>query len=565
MGSLTARVLAALAGLALAPMMALPGFAQDGGEPARAPAPTDGARGADACAGRRFLGNRDMVSLMAADLQRLPDYRTKGTRYITLTHLFNGCSSADELEVYRQAVVKLANSLSRSPAVIRLETIDPDRTIVRINIDDLGWEEADWNAVLAAYPYGIAPDTKFFSVVQQSTNTQLPYVRGDWFALTAGQPPLYNALLKLPDNFKELQKQQGLDVEADLQKFLVQRAGFQDSAMSINNRAIERHQIRTGYFWTSYNFSGNKAKQNVFEFPTGPGGDTGFVPELNATIFSLPNGFQGYYLNAAADGARVDKAATQILRDLSKRDLTVTNGISCFGCHSRGVARVKDEVRPFVLTNRETPKKVRDTVEALYPDQERLDAVFADDAGRFKEAMLRAGLDPELRLGKMEMIAALAAKYEANVDLPQAAAEYGLRPEELRQAAIATGRTSALLRRLDQGRVPRDHFEDEFEGFVAGLTDDAPLDLRAKQADAPAAGVQAAGAAGQQAGQAPAGAQVKAAGAGGAAAAAAGAGAAAAKAGAAAGAGAAGAKSGAAAGAKGAAKGAAKGKAAGKK
>lgn len=502
-----------MAGLALASLGPLCAAAQEssapppGGEPERAApraaAPARGPATAPDCASRKFLGSRELASLMAADIQRLPEYRAKGTRYVTLSHLFSGCTPAQDLEVYRQAVVKLVNSLSRSPGVLRLETVDPDQTVIRINIDDLGWEAEDWNAVIALYPYGLQPDTKFFNVVQLATDTQIPAVRGDWLALTAGQPPLYNALLKLPDNFKELQKQQGIDVEANLQKFLVQRAGFQDSVMSINNRVIERHQIRTGYFWTSYNFSGNRAKQNVFEFPTGPGGDTGFVPELNATIFSLPNGFQGYYLNAAADGARVDKAATQILRDLSKRDLTVTNGISCFGCHSGGVVRVKDEIRPFVLTNRETPKKVRDAVDALYPEQERLDAVFADDAGRFREAMLRAGLDPELRLDGVEPIAALAAKYEVNVDLAQAAAEYGLTPEQLRQAAIASGRTSSLLRRLQQGRVPRDHFEDEFAGFVAALTDDAALDLRQKASEdaAPGAGVQAVGAVGQVVGQ----------------------------------------------------------------
>jgi hypothetical protein len=517
MKRVTTSALAVVAGLAIAAATVGSPCAQESpGAGSREPVESDRPARATAaepgsgdCGGRRFLGSRDMVSVMAADLQRLPDYRTKGTRYITLSHLFNGCAPAQDLEVYRQAVVKLANSLSRSPGVIRLETVDPDRTIIRINIDDLGWEEADWNGIIALYPYGVQPDTRVFTVAQLATNTQIPSIRGDWLALTAGQPPLYTALLKLPDTFKELQKQQGLDVDADLQKFLVQRAGFQDSAMSINNRVIERHQIRTGYFWTSHNFAGNRGKQNVFEFPTGPGGDTGFVPELNATVFSLPNGFQGYYLNAAANGARVDKAATQILRDLSKRDLTVTNGISCFGCHDRGVKKIKDEVRAFVLTNRETPKKVRDTVDALYPEQERLDAIFADDSGRFRDAMVRAGLDPDLKLNGVEPIAALAAKYEANVDMAQAAAEYGLNPDQLRQAAIATGRTSALLRRLQQGRVPRDHFEDEFAGFVAGLTDDASLDLRAKEAAAGGgAAVQAQGAAGQQAGQQAAGAQV---------------------------------------------------------
>ena len=430
---------------------------------------------AEDCSARKFIGHRDLVTFMAADLQRLPDYRTKGTRYITLSHLHNACAQAKGLEVYRQGVGKLINSLSRSPTVLRLETIDPDRTIIRFNIDDLGWEEADWNAILAAYPYGVQPDTKFFGVVQQATNTQLPYIRGDWFAFAAAQPPLYHQLLKLPDTFKELQKQQGVDVEADLQKFLVQRAGMQESGMSPNNRMIERHQSRTGYFWTSYNFASNKGRQNIFDFPLGPGGDNGFTHDLSATLFSLPNGFQGFYL-ADAGGAKVDKAPTQVLRDFTRRDLSLTTGLSCFGCHAGGIIRkVKDEVRPSVFSNREIARRTRDAIEAMHPEPERLDRVLEDDAGRFRDAMGRAGLDPDLKLNGTEMISALALKYDANVDLPLAAAEFGLRPEEFRQVAGASGRGFVMMRRLEQGRVPRDQFEDAFPAFVTALTDDTPL------------------------------------------------------------------------------------------
>ena len=336
---------------------------------AQSPAPGDSAA---ACESRKFISNNDAVALMADDLRQLPDHRVKATRYVTLTHLFNACASDQEMTVYRQGVVKLVNSLSRSSDVLRLEPIDPDQTILRINIDDLGWEEADWNAILAAYPYGAKPDSKLFTVVQQATDTPLAYVRADWLASTASQPPLYNRLLRLPATFKELQTQLDLDLEGNLQRFVAQRAGFQDSGESQNNRMIERHATRIGYLWTTYDFAGNRGKQNLFEFPTGPGGDSGFTHDLGETLFSLPNGFQGYYLSGAG-GERLDKAPSTIVRDLARRDLAVTNGISCMGCHDQGVRRAKDEIRTYVLANREFPRSVRDAIVALHPAPERMD------------------------------------------------------------------------------------------------------------------------------------------------------------------------------------------------
>ena len=104
------------------------------------------------------------------------------------------------MKVFRQGAIKLINSLSRSSDVVRLETIDPDETILRINLDDLGWDAEDWDTVLAVYPYNLQPDSDLKSVLSGATGTQLPYVRADWFAFAASQPPLYDKLLKLPEH-----------------------------------------------------------------------------------------------------------------------------------------------------------------------------------------------------------------------------------------------------------------------------------------------------------------------------------------------------------------------------
>jgi len=436
-----------------------------------------GTQSASACEGRKFVSNKDMIGMMAADLEKLPKTRVMGTRYLTLTHLKNACTDDAAMKVYRQGAIKLINSLSRSSDVVRLETVDPEQTIIRINIDDLGWNKRDWDNLLSVYPYNVQPETQLTSVFSSATGTPMPYVRADWFAFSASRPPFYNALLRLPRSFQALSRDQGVDIESDIRKFLAQRAGFQKSGVSQNNRLIERHGSRSGYFWTSYDFAGNKRNQSLFEFPLGPGGPDGFNHDGGETIFSLPNGFQAYYLNNAR-GEPLDKGPTNIVRDLTRKDLAVTNGVSCMGCHDQGMRKAKDDIRDSVLAGKSFPKGVREAVEGLYPPHDRMDRLIDDDAKRFGDAMRRAGLEPTLKLNGVEMINALSKRYEDDVDEKLAATEFGLTKEEFTKAAAdADKKFRPFLRRLAQGIVPRDQFEIAFRDLSEELTDDEAVVL----------------------------------------------------------------------------------------
>jgi hypothetical protein len=431
------------------------------------------------CDPSQFISNAQIVSMMAADLDQQPRARVKGTRYLTLTNLKNACIDENTLNVYRQGAIKLINSLGRSSDVVKLDTIDPGKTIIRINIDDLGWDPADWDTVLAIYPYNTQPDIKLTSIFKDATGTQLPYVRADWFAFYASQPPLYNTLLKLGDTFQALSKDQGVDVDGDITKLTIMRAGFQKSGVSQNNRLIERHRSRSGYYWTSYDFKGNDGVQNLFEHPLGPGSlvKDGFQQAGGETIFSLPNGFQGYYLNNAK-GAKLDKGPTEIVRDLSRKDLAVTNGISCMGCHDQGMRKAKDDIRDLVLAGKTFSKDIRDQVTVMFPEHDKMDAVIADDGKRFNDAMVRAGLDPTLKLNGVEMINALSKRYEGDVDAAYAAAALGLTKDQFTKAEDdADKKFRPLLRRLDQATVPFDQFEASFRDLADDLTDDVVVDV----------------------------------------------------------------------------------------
>lgn len=432
-----------------------------------------------ACTGRKVIDEEAIVTAIAADLDQQPEHRRKGMRYITLSNFYDACAEETDMVRYRQGVVKLLNSLSRDSKVLKMRTIDPEKTIVAFNLDDLDWKGEDWSRIIGPYPYAMRPDAKVYDTVASATGTPLPWIRGDWFAFAASRPPLYYDLLKLPTTFGELEKQTDVDVLTDIEKFLVKRAGFQKSGVSKHNRLIERHAIPPGYFWTSYDFKGDRPEQSLFIHPLGPAGPNAFRHDGGETIFSLRNGFQAYYLNTAA-GDRLAKGPTEIVLDDSQLDRAVTNAISCFGCHNQGIRQGVDDIREHVLGDLTFSKEVREQVAALYPTQPEFKEEIDQDAARFLSAMTRAGLDPEIDSQKVgvESINYLSKAYEKSVDLQIAAAEFGLAADALAQGlAAAGGEAAQLKRRLEQGVLPREILEAEFRDLVVKVSDNDPIEI----------------------------------------------------------------------------------------
>ncbi|HUU24666.1 MAG TPA: DUF4384 domain-containing protein [Methyloceanibacter sp.] len=433
------------------------------------------------CGNRAPLDEAAVVTAIAKDIDAQERHRRGGMRYVTLTHFYNACVSDADMVRYRQGVVKLLNSLSGNSKVLKLRTVDPQRTIIALNLADLGWTTEDWARLAGLYPYGMAPEVPAYDQVVTVTGSKLPWVRGDWLAFNAARPPLYYDLLKLPTTFAELERQEGVDVKANIEAFLARRAGFQKSGVSKHNRLIERHAIPTGYFWTSYDFKGDGPAQSLFVHPLGPFGADAFKHDGGETIFSLPNGFQAYYLNTA-EGERLGKGPTEIVLDDSQRDRAVTNAISCFGCHNQGIRQVTDDIRGHVLHDESFPREIRKKVGALYAPQDEMKKLLVQDASRFRKAMLAAGLDPDLdsQTQGVESINFLSKAYEKSVDLRLAAAEYGISAEVLSQSLVdAGGALGRIKRRLEQGVLPRQILEVEFPELVAKVSDNKPIEIAA--------------------------------------------------------------------------------------
>ena len=436
-------------------------------------------------ASRSFIDNESVLKAMNDDLSTLSDVERPRMRYFSLTHLYNVGDTDEELEVYRQALTKLLNSLSTESAIMVPVPVNEERTIFRVDITALGWDEAKWKQVESSDPYFVEYDTPVMKALQTETKSKVPFVRADWFAYTASKPPLYYTILELPETQQELEKKLGIDVAKNRSNMRIARAGFQQSGVSRNNRMIERHSLNTGAYWESFDFAGNKEKQSFFLNPLGPqkafaafSDEHGFVHDGGEIIFNLPNGLQAYYLADAA-GKRLTTGPTQIVQDPSRRDQAVTNGISCMSCHNKGIQFKDDQVRDYALSNFAFPKSVRDIIEEIYPPHEEMKALMQADFDRFNGALEEAGVDSNLSLSGEEMVSSLFLRFERDLTMGQAAAEIGLQVDEFKERLNqGSADTYALKQRLEFNLVPRDQFVELFANLVNEITDDKATDLR---------------------------------------------------------------------------------------
>lgn len=427
---------------------------------------------------RAFITAADMIGHIATDLEKVNERDRPFTRYFTLTHLHNAGLSADELRSYRHGLSKLVNSLSWGNQVVVPPPIDPAQTVFRIDLRDYQWNEKVWDAILAQNPYGVQVSGASARYCATVTRTTLPFVRGDWFVAAAARPPLYHDVLQLPRTEQELEKMLRVDTLENIRQERVARAGFNSSGVSRNNRLIERHESGHVVYWKSYDFAGNTGRQNLFAQPLGPG--TGFQHDGGEIIFNLPNGLQAYLL-ADARGRRLDKGPTAIVSDPRRPDRAVENGLSCMSCHARGLIDKADQVREHVLKNAQAfARQDVDTILTLYPPRATMTGLIRKDARRFQEAVAKTGAP----LSATEPVAALALRFEAELDLPLAAAEAGVPPDTFlqgleRYAALAQ-QLGAL--KVEGGTVQRQVFVDSFPDLVRALRLGEVLDSGNKSA-----------------------------------------------------------------------------------
>ncbi|MCA9115843.1 MAG: hypothetical protein KDA79_12225 [Planctomycetaceae bacterium] len=467
---------------------------------------------------RTPLTPADVFSYLVQDLEAASPEDRPFLRYFSLVNLHNnqlarrtgrtGRPVEDaELRMARAALSKLINSLSLQAEIVLPEPIDPQQTILRIDLRDVGWEQRQlWNEILAGvtltdstseaadaapaerkspYPFGLTynvhPNDNLRKAATRATElagTPLPVIRADWFLDTAARPELYYRLLNLPENVKQLEEQLGVDVQQDFRKDRLVRAGFSESGVSRHNRLVDRHPARLGAYWKSYDFAGSEDRRNLFRFPLGPEDAAGsrtaeegaeadedfrqfaFDHDGGEMIFNLPNGLQGYYLSDAA-GNRITTGPIQVVRDLTETAGTteVLNGLSCISCHDKGMKRFRDAMRFGIALGGAAGLKTR----RLVPEQQEIDRLLEEDSQRFLQAMeqatgpfLKVGPDSSREITSFEEpVGAMARLYQKDLELEELAFELGLTdPRELLESIRRNPRLRELgLGPLAEGRA----------------------------------------------------------------------------------------------------------------
>jgi hypothetical protein len=449
----------------------------DGGAP-----DWDGAAGPS----KPIEGYETIVTAIAKDVASLDPSKAGETRYLSLVHLENQNLSDNEITSARLAMFKLINSLSTNPQIVLPVAIDQAQLIYRIDLESYKLLPRSWDRYEAVYPFGIDdPSSTAQAQILKLTGSRFPFLRADWFVEFAVRPPLYHDVL-LSDQLgifsptgalHSLERALAVDRIGDILNGKVQRAGFDSSGVSANNRIIERHDIGiyTGAYWLSYDFLGNSAdstlRQNIFSYPLGPAdafpqSQNTFKHAGGEVIFNLPNGLQGYMLVNVAD-QRLDKAITQIVTDPARPDHAVENGVSCFRCHNEGMILKQDLLRPFILANQSVFGSDLNVLLDLYKDKAPFLDAQRGDLTRFLTALNSVGVS----LRQPEPVSTLVQFFESDLDSNRVANEFYLTQDQLSARITTSDQLRLLIGPLEVpgGTVKRGFLIDNYQAILALL------------------------------------------------------------------------------------------------
>jgi mono/diheme cytochrome c family protein len=386
----------------------------------------------------RARSNEDILDLLVADR----DEQRNDTRYISFAHYIDEKRSPEEMKSAIATFTFVLNSLSRRADLVVPKAIDKDNSIFRLRLSDFGWNKQLWDRVTSFYPYCLRSTNRRHTDLYNTLETEAPYIRGDWFVDTASQPPLYYEMLDLRANLDDIAKQDlDVDINQNIERGDIDRIGFRSSGVSLHNRIFERHEARDGFLWVSYDFDTDLNLGDIRDNPLGPQNrdnrfEHSFQNLAGEMIWSLPNGLQAYLLADAA-GNRLDKAVQTVVRDPRRPDGSVTDGISCFGCHGvtgMNFPRILDEIPKYVDDHRQnfSGAEVRQ-VQKIYPKLSG--PIVQRDAADYltKLKTIIGDFLPNPGVIEYDDVITMTGEYEAKVGLHAGTIELQADPAQVRR------------------------------------------------------------------------------------------------------------------------------------
>jgi mono/diheme cytochrome c family protein len=410
----------------------------------------------EACAERERVtpaAEREAIARVLADA---PDEGRKTLRFLSLAPLYNACEPAEALDAYRASVALALNSLSWAAKPVALDATGPQATLLKFDLAALGWVDAHWQRLIAAYPYagGSAAD-------------ELLVLRADWFAATALTSPLYYELVGLPARVSDLEALLGVNTAHLAIRGASVRAGVIRSPLTGANRIVERLPARNGALWRSFDIGAVGGPESIQERPAGPiaedGVDKPFRPDATRVMFNAPNGLWMFGVYSPS-GERIDRLAADPSRGHEAG--LAGSGQACLGCHRNGPVKVRDELRALASRGLFTPAE-RSAVLTLHTDPASFATLIAEDHARTSKAEAALGTGPRTLVQGLEPVTALARAYTKGGGMAQLAAELGVGGGDLPGLMAALPEPAQMaVRRVQAGAAARSDLDAVLRAFL---------------------------------------------------------------------------------------------------
>lgn len=438
---------------------------------------------------RPFVSDENLIHAALKDLEQQSSALTPTIRYLSIANLYNqrdakgnSLRSDAVLDLARQAINKLVNSMSSNGKLIKATPVDSQALLFRIQLSDYGWSREKWQHIESFYPYEVDHDNIEERRLKELTQTEVPLLRGDWFVFAVSQPPLYHIVLDIPKTLADARVERGLgiDVLDNLRQGRALRLGFRDSGVSTGARMLERHQNAEGlFYWKSYDFDELKhseAGHDIFTSPLGPVGagfvfDRKFIHDGGEMIWQLPNGLQAYLLTDNK-GNRLNVGPSNIVRDETHPKGTIINGISCMSCHNLGMKTPKpgphDQVRA-IAEGLDLDSLDRANLEKLFAQGDVVKELLKQDGSIFGKALSELGIDPN----GVEPVRAIYDIFAAPITAGTLQSEMGVyAPNFLdRLAKSIDNDVRAVALNLNNGqKLDRKFFADKFRHVALHLS-----------------------------------------------------------------------------------------------
>jgi len=468
----------------------------------------DGLADVEKCTNDEFVSVDTMYETMVRDIQQQDADDRPFIRYIGVANAFNAGACGANLEREQYALLKTVNSLSTEPQIRQPKPIDTRGLIYRVDIRDYGWDRAvtvqpgdtkivggvainvdpsaplpftdAWEAILNfSQPYAVEYTGDDADLLKQETNTLVPYLQADAFIAASTTQNLYYALVNAPDTLPGLFDQLGVDQQDQIDRLILKRAGFSTSGVSKQERNLLRFETNQpgGNFWVSFDYKDAQGLANESIYSNPLGSDAGAAG--GEMIYSLPNGLMAFFVAANdAAGTRLTEAPTDVVVDPTqvKNNGAVTNGVSCNGCHQRGMIQFEDAVRDHVIENQlDFDQQTYEDVLDLYPSNPEMLELVNLDSEYFQSSLKAAGVPVDLRDPVTHLFLDFVA---GQVQTARAAGDLGVSPDFLK---ANLNRLDPRLGNVENEGIDRELFEQVYVDSLCILqvaSDNQPLNCQ---------------------------------------------------------------------------------------